>query len=473
MAQPVSLRSDLIQRLLWWIVPIVIAGMTVHWIFERSLLRNQFDASLLEKATTLATLVTEKEGRFELEFADEYMPQYSRETHPFFFQIWTPDGEVLERSYSLRGEDLPLVRGSLASPAVFETTLARGNEVRCIGVEFPLRLGTDQDVNPATSVTIVLGADTYHLNQSLKRGVLEVGATGVASVLGVSIAVLLALRKGVRLLERVAEDVSSITPSSLSRPLDEDQAPVEIRPIVASLNRALETLRAFVERERRFNSDVAHELRTPIAELRAAADVALKWPDAESKDRLAVHAGEIAAQMAGLVESLLELATLESSDAGETEEAFDLGKCAALAVDQAQRGEQDGRTIELELDQDVILACDPKLWEVVLRNLLDNALSYSPAGSRITVRVRRDGEGAAVRVSNRTDALDEAGVARCTDRLWRATRSPVEASHFGLGLSIVQAASAKLGHNFAVRLEHGVFHASLWKTGRDAPKDAR
>ena len=103
----------------------------------------------------------------------------------------------------------------------------------------------------------------------------------------------------------------------------------------------------------------------------------------------------------------------------------------------------------------------PLLWEIAVRNLLDNALAYSPVDGEITVVVRADGNGARLAVSNPTELLDEESARRCTERLWRAARDRDGDRHFGLGLSIVQAACEKLGHRFDVQLERGVFHATI------------
>ena len=469
MVRPISLRAYLNTRLFGLIVPIALAGIAVHWRFERSLLQSQFDESLAERASTLATLVTVKQGRLELEFADEYMPQYSRPVHPSFFQVWHADGQSLERSYSLRGADLPFVAGTLEQPASFETVLPDGVAVRCVGIEFPVRLGTDPAVNPANAVVIAVGADVSVLERKLERGVLEVAVTGGISLLGILLAVHFASRRGASLLERVAADVETITPRSLARPLDEARTPVEIRPIVASLNRALGTIRSFVERERRFNADVAHELRTPIAELRTAAEVAQRWPGDDSAARLASQAREIALHMGGLVESLLELASLESGEVGEIRHDFDLVRCVGLLAEHALEAESGGRSIAVEAPDALLLATRPRLWEVALRNLLDNAMSHSPPGSRITVRLGPDGDGARVEFANPCSALEEEDVARCTRRLWSGGGS-TDGGHHGLGLSLVEAAAAKLGHRFAVELREGSFLAAIGRTGPEPPE---
>jgi two-component system sensor histidine kinase QseC len=471
MAQPISLRSYLVKRLFWLIVPVALAGIAVHWYFESRLLRDEFDKILLDKASTLATLVTEQDGDLRLEFADEYMPHFSREKNPFYFQIWLPDGEVLERSYSLGREDLPFRSGPLERPATFGARLADGAAVRCVGVDFPVRHGSHPQEDPGTAVVVVLGADMHLLSASLRRGFFEVLFTGLTSLVGIALVVLLALRKGVRLLQRVADDIDSITPASLAKPLDESRAPVEIRPIVESLNLSLQTIQSYVERERHFNSDVAHELRTPIAELRAAADVARRWPDGESARGLPEHVQETCKHMGGLVESLLELATLEASDVNVLEEEFDLAECIAQVIEQAERKGPGDRTVVLEAPEILVIRSQPRLWELASRNLLDNALSYSPPGSEVHVRVQADQEGVRLCFSNVNASMDEDGLARCTDRLWRASKAGDDGRHFGLGLSIVRAAAEKLAHQFSVALRQGRFHACISKAGAAPPAE--
>lgn len=473
MTSGISLHRYLLTRLLWLVLPIVLGGMGVHWYFQRRLLESQFDESLVEKAAILATLVTGDQDELNLDFADEFMPQYSREVRPYVFQVWYPDGRSLERSYSLQGEDLPFLHGPLANPAVFETTLVSGSRLRCVGIEFPARLETDPDSPPKPSVVIALGADVAQLDEKLEKGHLEVAITGVVSLAGISLFVAIALRRGVRLLNRIVTEVEGITPGSLEKPLDENRAPEEVRPIVASLNRSREALRALVERERRFTADVAHELRTPISELRAAADVALRWPDEESRNRLAVDSRAIALQMGSLVESLLELATIASEGSPPDVVGMDLTEVVHQVVAHVDRTRAGDREIVFDSSNPLRLDSRPELWEVAARNLLDNAVSYSPPGARIQILLRRDGDGASLTVSNPTLSLDPESLPRCTERLWRGDPARGDATHFGLGLSIVQAACEKLGHRLLLRLESDLFQATISRKAVGSEQDAQ
>jgi two-component system sensor histidine kinase QseC len=412
---------------------------------------------------TLATLVTQEGERLELEFADEFMPQYSRAEAPLYFEIWRPDGSVLERSYSLGGHDLPFQHGPPEAPRPFRGSLAGGAEVRGVGIAFPPRIG--QIHAAAGPVVIAVAAPSEQVDAALRRGYRQVALTGILVVACISAVAWLALRSGVQLITRVVGEVERITPGALDRPLDEADTPEELRPIVSALNRCLSSIRGFVARERRFTADVAHELRTPISELRAAADVALRWPDEASHKRLATDARAIALQMGGLLEGLLELAVLESDETGAPREEFELSALARRVLEQLPKDAGHQRAIELVVDAPLRVRSHPQLWEVTLRNLLDNAIEYSPAGSSIRVRLCVAGAGALLCVSNPTDSLRPADLARCTERLWRAERGPHANGHHGLGLSIVQAACAKLGCTLSLRLEDGTFSATVAPSG--------
>jgi signal transduction histidine kinase len=217
-------------------------------------------------------------------------------------------------------------------------------------------------------------------------------------------------------------------------------------------------------------------LRTPIAELRAAAEIAQRWPDPELSQRLSADALAISRQMGGFVEGLLELAVLESEEQSARLERFDLVPALEHLLARAQAQCDRSVTIVRELPGELQLLSNRSLWEVALRNLVDNACSHSPPVARIHVRAAADGDGARVTISNPTEGLEADDVLRCRERLWRKDRSADGSQHhFGLGLSIVEAACARLGHDFSVRLEDGVFHASIARSrhGPTSPPHAR
>ncbi len=461
-APRISIRKYLLSRLLCLILPIVAIGVTVHWSIEGRLLRTLFDESLADKTKSLASLITEHPDSIRFNFADEFMPEYSREEDPYYFQIWRPDGSVLERSVSLRGDDLPRNLGRIDAPRSFSTTLESGREIRCVGIRFPIRQGAELDAPGAGSVGIVLGVDAADLNAMLAQGRFEVGLTGLISALGISLVVFLALRRGARLLQRVSSAVADVGPGLIAHSGADGDVPEEIRPIVRSLDESMERIRRFIEREQRFNANVAHELRTPIAELRAAAEVALQWPDSDAAEHLAEDARNISVQMGTLIESLLELARLEGE--GEPVSApasFDLAASIRLVVERTTNAAAGDRVVTLNLPERLDIVSVRSLWEVIARNLIENAVEYSPADGEVIVSLERAGDGAHLRIDNFTAKLDAKLLERCGERLWRNAAEDRSERHFGLGLSIVDAACQRIDHEFECALDGQRFIASV------------
>lgn len=227
-------------------------------------------------------------------------------------------------------------------------------------------------------------------------------------------------------------------------------APEEAKPLVAALEVLLDRVARLLERERRFTADAAHELRTPLAGIRTHAQVALAASDDEERR------SALAAVMAGtdraahLVEQLLMLARLETTPAMAT---VDLAALAGRLV-----GEFSGRAAARDTDLGLIadgpaeIAGDEHLLAVLIRNLLDNALRYVPAGGRIDVAVRRREGRVELVVADDGPGIPPQERSRAFERFHRGLGTGTEGC--GLGLSIVVRV-AEL-HAATVRLEDGL-----------------
>jgi two-component system sensor histidine kinase QseC len=223
------------------------------------------------------------------------------------------------------------------------------------------------------------------------------------------------------------------------QPLSLDGAPSEVRPLLLALNGLFERIAALLEAERRFTADAAHELRTPIAAIRTQAQVAL----GESDDGLRAHA--LRATLEGcdratrLVEQLLTLARLEA-DQELVRSQVDLSALARrVAADLAPAALAKRQQLELGAEQPLVLSGNETLLAVLLRNLLDNAVRYSPAGARVKLVV--DARGLQVHDSGPGMAPED--LARLGERFFRPPGQ--QASGSGLGWSIVRRIAAVHG----------------------------
>lgn len=243
--------------------------------------------------------------------------------------------------------------------------------------------------------------------------------------------IFLVVGRALRPLDSLAGKVARRTAVNLA-PLETDTLPREVQPLASALNSLLERLDHALDSERRFTADAAHELRTPLAAIQIQAQVAL----ASHKEDGRAHALEQVLagtrRAARLVEQLLRLARLDPLAGPPQSRNLDL---AQLAREVAADPHLDSARIHLECAETVVIAGDPELLSVALRNLLDNALRYSPAASHVTLGVSLDNKAPSLWVEDSGPGVTAAELPRLTERFYRGGEVVREGS--GLGLAIV------------------------------------
>jgi len=266
------------------------------------------------------------------------------------------------------------------------------------------------------------------------------------------------LSRELRPLKKLSQTLRARTPDATDR-LATQGVPIEVRPVVDALNQLFARTQAMMARERRFTSDAAHELRSPLTALKVQTEVAqlsLDDPQAQAKALTQLHAGIDRASR--LVEQLLTLSRLDSLESLDDVEPLNMADLLqSVVMDSYHPAQQAGIEIRLNiLDPQVTRTGQQLLLSLLVRNLLDNAVRYSPRGSRVEVTlnthsviVRDNGPGIA------PDALTRIG-----ERFYRPPGQDQTGS--GLGLSIVKRIAAL--HRMTVTLgngQHGGFEARI------------
>ena len=233
-------------------------------------------------------------------------------------------------------------------------------------------------------------------------------------------------------------------------PLPLGGAPAEIAPMVHALNGLFERIARLLESERRFTADASHELRTPIAAIRAQAQVALGETD-DAQRRRALNNTLLGCDRAiHLVDQLLTMSRLDAA-AGPTMAAVDLSAMVRQVVaDLAPKAIAKGQSLELESAVPCAFACNDVLVSVLVHNLIDNALRYCPTSSNILITVRAQGAGVLLRVEDDGPGMAEADIARLGERFFRVTGSEEVGS--GLGGSIVRRIAD--AHHLFITIAH-------------------
>ncbi len=236
-------------------------------------------------------------------------------------------------------------------------------------------------------------------------------------------------------LRRTAMAIAAKTPDDLARVAIAGQ-PRELLPIVGALNDVLARLDLALQAERRFTADAAHELRTPLAGLHMHVQLLQRQHPglAGPFQKLRLDIGRLTA----LVDSLLMLARLDPLARAQLagQEVALRPVCDGLLAEYAGEAARRGIALSLQGDIDGQVRADPRMLDIMLRNLVGNALRYCPAGSRVEVAASR--HAGRLRISVRDDGpgVDAASRQRLTERFYRVLGQ--EEGGSGLGLSIVQ-----------------------------------
>ena len=244
------------------------------------------------------------------------------------------------------------------------------------------------------------------------------------------------VRRGLAPIRELRETLERRTPST-AEPVSLLGMPRELQPLVQTLNSLLARIDRMVQIERRFTADAAHELRTPIAAIRMQAQVALGAGDDVAGRSHALYTTLAGCDRAShLVDQLLTLARLESAPATPAV-AVDLGalvrRVAGELVYTALGRQQE---ITLLADAGCLVAANDALLGVLVRNLIDNAMRYSPDGARVDVTVRRHASGSVMQVQDSGPGMSEDAIAHLGERFFRVLGN--ERTGSGLGWSIVR-----------------------------------
>ncbi len=228
------------------------------------------------------------------------------------------------------------------------------------------------------------------------------------------------------------------------RPIDPQRLPPEAQPLVEAVNRLVARLNEALDNERRFTADAAHELRTPLAALKTQAQVALRTRDPQQREQALRQMMKGVDRATHLVEQLLTLARLDPERNAANERPFDLFILAEDVLSELAPEALD-KDIELALngERGQFVHSNREAFAVLLRNLVINAIRYTPEGGQVEVDVHRDGDQIELVVADSGPGIPEMERERVFQRFYRSlgTRTPGS----GLGLSIVQRIAALNG----------------------------
>jgi len=416
-----SLQGRLMVLVIGLVVAVWLGTALMTWRDVRHELDELLDSHLAQAA---ALLVVQQAGETDDDHHAD-APLLHRYATKVAFQVWH-EGRLVQRSAN--APTTPMLQSGGEFKTGFRTVAMGGTDWRVFATQ-----GAERDVQAFVGEQIAS-------RQSILWAVLRstLGPLTLALPL-LALAAWWAVRQGMAPLRRLGQTLAARSPRALE-PVQAHDAPSEMQPLLESLNGLFERIAALMESERRFTADAAHELRTPIAAIRTQAQVAL----AETDDVLRRHALQGTLQgcdrATRLVEQLLTLSRLESG-ADAQALSVDLSALARhVLADVALQAIDKQQTLELDAPTPCAVAGSEALLAVLLRNLLDNAVRYSPEGARIEVAVRPVDGQVQLTVDDSGPGLDDADRLRLGERFFRVLGSGQSGS--GLGWSIVRRIAA-------------------------------
>lgn len=422
---PISIK----RRMLW----ILLGAFAVVWLSVATLtftnlrreVKDVFDTQLAQAARVLSNLVRDEIAEMlDTGVVDVNAVAIHNLEPDFMFQVLLDDRTVLR---SPNAPDTPI----WDKPG-YRTLHVSGERWRVLRYE-----------ETGNAATIIVAGRRDVRAELVQNVAVEVLWPLLLALPILAIAILLGVRQALRPLRQVREEIRRRNPDQLE-PLDTNRVPKEIRQVILAMNALFQRLAAMVERERRFTADAAHELRTPLAALKAQAHVAQSAKDEARRQKAIQNISAGVDRTAKLVEQLLTLARLDPPHAETRRDLIDVSRtCGEILEAFALEAEAKRLTLSLHAPSGAWMQGDAAAIAILIRNLVDNAIRYSPEGGEVTVTVTDHDSAVILSVADHGPGIPEDQQQAVFERFYRIDGSKADGS--GLGLSIARRV-AELHH---------------------------
>jgi signal transduction histidine kinase len=447
-----------------------VMSVVLYAVIQRSLW-NELDAALLMKARALVAVVEQNAEGISLDVEPSKLEPVRGEDG---FALWTDDGKVFAASANMSGTMNPVTEGYGEFTGYLQVA---GHRARYVAIRFLPRL-EEETSGPAmhrpAPMTLLVTRDTGSVDRKLWQLVMLL--TGLCGVTIIAAALTLSwiIRRGLRPLDELASQIHGIGDDGLGEKIVLRDAVGEIQPIADRLNELLQRLQASFDRERAFTADVAHELRTPLAGLTAALEVCGAQHRAPADyERVLQRCLHTSRAMRAMVENLLTLARADARQLAIHKEPVDADQLIKEVWQTfEQKGAARGLNVRFVHGATRQMRTDRGLLELVLRNLMDNAVTYTPDAGMITIRTEADDAAFIVVMGNPSGSLRPADAGRIFDRFWRGDAARGSGGqHCGLGLALCRRVIGLLEGTIEADVNEGIFRVTV-RIPMDAVREA-
>ena len=426
-----SIRSRLLAMLVAGLLFAWAAFAIATWWLTRHEVNELFDSQLSQTARLLAVTTRHESEEHDLDGFEFDLHVHGYE-YPVIFQVWGENGRLL-----MRGPKAPLEPISRSVTEGFHDVEFNGR---------PWRVFTLTLREPRHRIQIAHDKSTR--NELIEEFVLNT-LKPFLLIFPLFGLLWLGIDRGLAPLGWVAREISERESTHLE-PVPDSLVPKEIAPLVASINALFARLRNSLDSYSRFTADAAHELRTPLAGTIAQMHAALGARDEQKRQHSLEKVLKGLKRLNHLIDQLLALARADSEPAANSFSTVDMSALAADVVSEfTPRALESGVDIELRAEQPVRLRASAELLQVLVGNLVSNAIRATPQGGLVSVSLKPSREGLCLTVEDSGPGVPNHEKEQVFQRFNRLPATPGEGS--GLGLSIVQAVANVHGASVALK----------------------
>lgn len=437
------------QLMLWLTIPLttlLVVSALCTYLLAQHFTTDLYDRQLINSADSIAGRIRVLGSKVKVDLprgAEEIFRHNNRDY--FYYQVLAPYGLILAGDQELKAPDEAPAVGEVPT---FNNDKVRGSEVRVAVIRM---LAPE---SPMGSVIIQVAETKNARNELIQQILAGIVLPQLLIIASAVIAVRVGISKGLRPLKKISKAIARRSASDFS-PIKLKTVPEEVTTFIMALNDLLEKAKQDINRQRRFGSNAAHQLRTPLAGLKTYAELAMKEEEPEKIKELLTNQQSGIDRMTRTVQQLLSLSKAEHSvTRASTFKTVDLNIVVSDATTDIVP-ESIERQVELEFkadDVEALIEGDPISLRELTTNLLENALRYNRPGGTVSINVSNNSK---VELSIEDDGIGipEGERDRVFERFYRVTGSDLDITGSGLGLAIVSEIAK--AHNATVDISEG------------------
>jgi two-component system, OmpR family, heavy metal sensor histidine kinase CusS len=418
----------------------------LYWIVVQHAIEED-DRALADKLFALRAHIREAGGAEGLR--GEMQAMHADEGSTYSVRVLDANGQPVAQT---PGMD-ELLAAHVFPQATTAAAAERATAGRFGGKPFVLRVA-QETAGDGQLYTVQVAQDRSRDAEFTRRfGALLIGVLAVGVLAAAIIAVTVA-RRGLRPLTAMMNSVQRIGPNRLDERVAPTGWPRELQPLAIAFDEMLDRLEESFTRLSQFSADLAHELRTPIANIRGEAEVALTRPRAPEEYRKVLESSLAECErLSAVIESLLFLARAEAADRHIQTTRFD-GRAELEKIAAFYQTLADERAVTLRCSGEAQIDADPVLFRRAIGNLVENALRFTPDAGVISIAIRRCDGSVEVSVQDNGSGIEPHHLPRVFDRFYRADQA--RSSHgSGLGLALVKSIATLHGGSATIASQPG------------------